>query len=80
MDESPIGSGEQAALRFSQGGEVAGHSVTHPIEHATGGGCDLGGQEVQQRGLPGPRLAYDSHHLAFVELERNIAAAELTTV
>ena len=80
MDVAPVRAREKPALRLAQNREVARYAVPHAIEHAPRCRFELSGQELQQRGLSRAGFAHDRHHLAFVEVERNVTATELAAV
>jgi hypothetical protein len=80
MDVTPVGTKEKSPLRLAKRGEVACHPVAHAIEHAAGGGFELGGQQLQQRRFAGAGFPDHRDHLARIESERDIPAAELLAV
>jgi hypothetical protein len=67
-------------LGVPHGGEVANGAVAHAITETTGIDRELARQELQQRRLAGAGFAHDCQHLAFVQRERDVAAADLTAV
>jgi hypothetical protein len=80
MHVAPVGPRQEAALRLAERRQVTRHAVPHAVQHAAGAGFDLAAQQLQQGRFSGARLANHRDDLAFVKLERDIAAAELAAV
>jgi hypothetical protein len=80
VDIAPVGAEEEPPLRFREAGEIACGAIAHAVEHAAGIRRRLAGEKLQQSGLARPGFAHHREHLAFVDREGGVAAAEMAPV